>query len=536
MSGRSFGASAGMKAVETFGARLIISALSIATGILIARTLGPGGKGIASGVQTMVALPIAITGGAGAALTYLMTKERRTIGQIFPALTLTFFLTAALCLAGCAAYALLRGWSFAALALALAIPPSIVLSWQQSYYVAIERVRTFNVQSIALAFFTLAGTAAVTVFHGGVQGVLGIWLAALYVFAAIIVIDMIRDGGRLHRRELGLHVRDLLRTGGQSGLNAGLGLLNYRIDSLILIALLGLPIFGIYSIAVSIGEMLFMIARPINTAIGRELGVADKARAAEITAHVVRVGFALCVTCAIPLALFAPALVHLVYGSRFDGAALPLRLLLPGIIAFCSAGTFASFFIFQLGRPVFVTVLNLIMIGAQTIACFILVPRFGLAGAAIASSVTYVVGALTNTWIFCRATGVGAAQRLGSAPQRSSASAADWARNAGKETRRRPAPNGHRGYRGCRRRLFDASPAPTRAVFFAPDRPGAPAGRATRRIIRARGSEKRESIAPRVPRSARGRTLGGRLEGVVVRSHSGCECPRNVQRAGGSAP
>ncbi|MFN2449581.1 MAG: NAD-dependent epimerase/dehydratase family protein [Candidatus Baltobacteraceae bacterium] len=404
MAARSFGAAVGAKAAQTFAARLLVSAFAVLTGIIVARALGPEGKGVYSGVQTLLSIPVAVAGGAGAAITYLMTKQRRTASELLPAIAVTFGLITAFCTAACAIYAGIHGWTLAAIGFAAGLPPSVVIAWQQNYYVAADRLRTFNIQSIAIAFGTLALTAAALAFGRETPGVIAAWLLALYAGAVAIAADVARDAGRLHRRELGARLREFAQFGAQSALNSGLGLLNYRVDSLILIALLGLPVFGVYSVAVSIGELLFMIARPVNAAVGREIGVASEGRAAEITAHVVRAGFAICLLCAVPLAVFAPLLVHAVYGARFDAAATPMRVLLPGIVAFSSAGTFASFFIFQLGRPLLVTAVNIVMIAAQTAACFALVPRFGLAGAALASTVTYVAGALFNTVVFFRAT------------------------------------------------------------------------------------------------------------------------------------
>ncbi|HEY9179273.1 MAG TPA: NAD-dependent epimerase/dehydratase family protein, partial [Candidatus Baltobacteraceae bacterium] len=404
---RAFAVTASLNTLQTLATRVIIAALGVATGLIVARWLGPEGKGVYSGMQTLLALPIAISGGGGAVITYALTKQRRTIGELFPALFAAFAILCALALAGCAAYAAVRGWTLEALVLGLSLPPSIVLSWQPSYYVAEGNVRRLNVQTLAIAIFTfVAISVAVVVLHDGIAGALTAWLAGLYTFAAIVVNDMVRGGARLHVREFAARFRDLANVGSQSALNAALGTLNYRVDSLILIAMLGLPLFGVYSVAVSAGEMLFLISRAANTAIGREVGMGDRKRSAEITASTIRAGFAVCGACALPIAIFAPLLIHALYGSRFDAGALPLRLLLPGIVAFASAGTFAAFFIFQLGRPVFVTAVNALMIATQAIACVALVPRFGLAGAAISSSATYVIGAAVNTLLFVRLTGI----------------------------------------------------------------------------------------------------------------------------------
>jgi O-antigen/teichoic acid export membrane protein len=193
------------------------------------------------------------------------------------------------------------------------------------------------------------------------------------------------------------------------GINVFLGMLNYRIDSLILIGLLGPAAFGVYSIAVAVGELHFMISRSVTTAVTRDIGAQDRAASAAIVARVVRTCTALVGAVALVAFAVGPTLIAVVYGSRFSGAGLPLRLLLPGIVAFATMGTFASFFHYQLGRPAIVAYINVAMIAVQAAGCFVLVPVWGLGGAALASSATYIVGAMLNTCWFCRVTGTRAA-------------------------------------------------------------------------------------------------------------------------------
>ena len=54
----------GAKALQTFIARIAAGAFGILAGIVVARTLGPDGKGVYSGLQLLLALPVALTGGA----------------------------------------------------------------------------------------------------------------------------------------------------------------------------------------------------------------------------------------------------------------------------------------------------------------------------------------------------------------------------------------------------------------------------------------------------------------------------------------
>jgi O-antigen/teichoic acid export membrane protein len=121
---------------------------------------------------------------------------------------------------------------------------------------------------------------------------------------------------------------------------------------------------------------------------------------------VIRVCTAIAAVASIVAFALGPWAIHLIYGARFASGAAPLRILLPGIVAFATAGTFAAFFIVQLGKPQVVTVINIAMIAVQAAACFVLVPRLGMSGAALASTVTYIAGATMNTAWFSRVTGV----------------------------------------------------------------------------------------------------------------------------------
>ena len=399
--------SVGKSAAKMFVARTIASVFAVLTGILVAKFLGPSGKGIYSGAQLLVALPVAVTGGAGAALTYLMTKERRSIGELLAPLGVVFAALLAAAWIAILVWSAFAGWSMVTTALVSVLPASIVLSWQQSYYVATGEFRRFNAQTMMQPALTFAGVGgALLLAHAGASGALAAWVICNYVVAALVVVDTLGRRGETSGASFSENLRDFVRFGAQSATNAALGTLNYRVDSLLLAAMLGFASFGIYSIAVNVGELAFLLTRPIAAAVSRQLGTLERAQAAELTARVVRVTTTLMLPVAALAFVLGPWLITLVYGATFAPAAFPLRVLLPGIVAFATAGTFASFFLFQIGRPSIVTIVNVVMIVAQAIACIVLVPRIGLSGAALASTLTYVIGAAANTLWFCRLTGL----------------------------------------------------------------------------------------------------------------------------------
>jgi O-antigen/teichoic acid export membrane protein len=393
--------------MRTFVARIIANVLAVLTGIIVAKWLGPDGKGIYSGVQILLALPIAVMAGVGASITYLMTKSRYEIGELVPALSVIFTVLSALAWLVVLAWGFVHGWTIAPIAVAVVVPAAIVLSWQQSFYIATGELQRLNLQTIALAALILIAVGmAVVPMSLGTPGAVGAWVLCNYVVAIAVVVDVLRRGGWWHRDDLRARIKRITRFGMQSGLNTSLGVLNYRMDSLILAGMLGFASFGIYSIAVNVGELAFSITRPISTAVARQIGVAEKDRAAQITAQTIRISTAIIAAIGVISFVFGPWLIELVYGPRFAPAAIPLRLLVPGIVAYATAGIFSSYFMFQMGKPSIVTQVNMLMLATQFVGCMLLVPRFGLGGAAIGSSGTYLVGALINTIAFVRATGL----------------------------------------------------------------------------------------------------------------------------------
>lgn len=403
---RGLAATVGGRAVQTMATRVAAALLGVAAGIVIARAFGPSGKGAYSAVQALVGVPAGMAGGAAAAITFNLVRERRSMGYVFPVIAVVFGGIAALVAGGAILYGVLHGWSAVTVTFAAVIPAAVLLSTQDSYFISGGRIGRLNAQTIALQLAVLLGCGAAVLAHAPLAAVLVAYAAATYLCAAFVLGDMLRTAGAWDAHGLRARVRGFLRIAAPSGLNSGLGVLNYRIDSYILLALLGLAPFGMYSIAVNAGEMLLWLSRSIATVMSREIGGTESERSAELTACTIRTSVALTAICGAALVACAPFLIHAVYGGRFAPAAAPLRFLVPGVVAFSSSTAFAAYFIVQLGRPLAVTAINLAMIAVQGTACVLLVPIYGLSGAAWGCSITYAFGAAANTWYFCRCSGV----------------------------------------------------------------------------------------------------------------------------------
>ena len=396
--------SAGRDSVQTLLFNGAAAAVGVVTGIIVAKALGPAGKGEYAGLSLLQNAIASVTGGIGSSITYHLTKERHGLSDVAKPLLVIF---AALCLivpGALALWGLRFGFDPAILVFAATVPAALVLSWQQGILLGIDQVRSLNVQMLGLAVFTLIAVAAAIVARLGVPGAMWAWSICTYG-AALVVIA--RAAAKTHgppqvpfRQVLG----SLTHYGARAALFGVLGFLNYRIDSLVLIAYLGASGFGVYSVAVAAGEILFRVPRAVATATTYRVGSGDFATSASTTAKAIRTSTWVIGACAVPLFILAPWLVHAFYGAKFEAAAPALRMLLPGIIVFASSGLYSPFFALQMGRPMVVVYISLVMIAIQTGTGIWLVPRMGLMGAAIASTATYLTAAVFVTWYFCRVT------------------------------------------------------------------------------------------------------------------------------------
>lgn len=169
---------------------------------------------------------------------------------------------------------------------------------------------------------------------------------------------------------------------------------NYRLDMLLVAYFLNSSDVGLYTAAVSIAELVWYIPDSISYILFPYTSASSSKQANHFTPIVIRNALFLTLIAALVLFLIAPWILSLLFGGSFIGAIMPVRILLPGIIALglwkviCNdmAGRgLPQYKSYSAGLSLFFTVL----------LDFVLIPRFGISGAAIASSLAYTIAAVS---------------------------------------------------------------------------------------------------------------------------------------------
>ncbi|HZW72234.1 MAG TPA: hypothetical protein VFF43_01750, partial [Caldimonas sp.] len=145
------------------------------TGIVVAKVLGPTGKGYFSGLTLLQSGASSIISGFGASITYFLSRHRRTAADLLRPLTVVFVaisLVQPLLL-------VLWGWRFgltpALVVFAATSPATVIVAWQQGIYLGLDRVTSLNSQVFGFTIFLLIAVSAALALHLGLAGALWAW-------------------------------------------------------------------------------------------------------------------------------------------------------------------------------------------------------------------------------------------------------------------------------------------------------------------------------------------------------------------------
>jgi O-antigen/teichoic acid export membrane protein len=196
------------------------------------------------------------------------------------------------------------------------------------------------------------------------------------------------DPGWILRPRLGVIAR-LARWGSQGEVGNVLQLANYRLDQFILRDFTGLTAVGIYAVGVSMGEGVFILANAVALVLLPKMTSTHPEDAAWMAPVATRNTMLIAGGGALALAAVAPLLVPAVFGDAFRDSVQALWLLLPGTVALAGSKVLTSY-IFSQGRPLVNTGITVVSLVVTIVADLALIPRYGVNGAATASSLAYV--------------------------------------------------------------------------------------------------------------------------------------------------
>jgi O-antigen/teichoic acid export membrane protein len=289
--------------------------------------------------------------------------------------------------------------------LALAAPLLLIAPSLAGWWLGQGRMAPMARASLAPPCITLALLLALWAARlGSVPLVLASWLAAKVV-VGLALVWLFWRAARLTRPDFSALVAEapFIATIGMTNL---ISLLNYRVGLFVVERMLGLSATGVYSIAVVVAELLWFVSGSLTQAVYGRIGTPDAARAAATTVRVVQLGVAALLVTAPLLWLLAAWVLPRALGAAYADSLLPLAVLLPGALLFGGASALSAYFTNHAGRPQVPAQVAALSLVLNAVLSLLLVPRWGMAGAAAAASLAYAASVAVLAWLFARHAGL----------------------------------------------------------------------------------------------------------------------------------
>jgi O-antigen/teichoic acid export membrane protein len=374
------------------------AALAFAVAVLVARALGPEGRGVYALFLLTASLTQAVLSlGLGVSAVYHLSKGALPLARVVANtqhVTLASAVVSALLVL--AAWPLLGErltdegvpyWLFiAAVPLFLDYTALTMVLQGVSRFLAMNAV--IIAQPLVLLALLAAGIAAGDV---GTTEALAYWCAATAAGVVLALALLGRDALspallRVDTASLGEQVR----FGVQGQIGNLVQLLNYRLDQYIVLLFVSTAGVGIYAVSATVSQSVWFGANAVAAVLMPRLTASDAEDAARTTPLVCRNTLLVSALAALALGVASPWLVPALFGSDFEDAVEPLLWLLPGTVALAGSKVLASY-IFSRGLPLTNSLITVGALGVTLVADFALIPAFGVPGAAIASSLAYGV-------------------------------------------------------------------------------------------------------------------------------------------------
>ena len=392
---------------SNFITQIITSALAFVVSVIVSRVLGPEGKGIVA-YFLLFFTTIGQYGHLGItyATPYFSKKteynEKEVFNNNFSYILFMCLIISLILLVGRSLEIIFTDYSYPMIILGVCtLTFTMIAEFLSTFYIANERiieVNRVNLTSNLLKLFTI----------------LVLWLTSnlnLYTYLIVITLPLILNTIFLIRNlKINFKIiinKVLLSKEFKFGITIYLSTLfifmNYKIDQVFIKFMLGKEQLGIYTVAVSLAELLFLIPGSVAGAIlGRLYNMEDNNpnERKKLTSGTIKVTFYITFILML-IGIACTVLIPIVYGEDYSGAILPTIILFLGIL-FASIGKISASYFQSSGEPKIHLYITFIVFLINIVMNWIMIPLVGISGAAIASTISYTAYGILYVVVFIK--------------------------------------------------------------------------------------------------------------------------------------
>jgi O-antigen/teichoic acid export membrane protein len=399
--------------LTTLTARIALLALALISSVLLARLLGPEGRGLFALVLLLPgwARSVGLLGFEQANAVYAGLQPEKRRALVWQSAAIAGVVGGIVAVAGMGFFALeapgsqvlVHGPLWLYLLPLSVVPAALATEYWGAILRGMNRILLLNVVEVGTR---VASLVLIVIFVAWLRfDVAGaVWADTLITLGTVLLMGiLLKSLGAWGKPSFDL---PLWRRTARFAIPAHGGTiaayLNYRIDEFIVAALLPPEQLGFYVIAVGLVERLWILPGSVATALLPHLANTpdrDPALPALISRHVmIWTGLA----CLVIFAL-ADVVVKFLYSSAYAPTVAPLRWLLPGIFTLSIGKVLVAELLAQ-EKPRYTVWASSIAALVNIAGNLVLIPRMGISGAALASSISYSLLSLILIYYYLRET------------------------------------------------------------------------------------------------------------------------------------
>jgi O-antigen/teichoic acid export membrane protein len=389
-------------------ANQILRLLFIAgSNIIIARYLGPSGKGVLTLLMSFVMIVIMIgMVGVDEANVYFISSKRSSHRKVFGNAVYQTAFMSAICIL---LFLLVKTWLLSSplkgitvqyfYTILVLIPFAFMNQHVRTILLGQRAIYQFNIFVILQVLLLFLMQIIFIPIYGLFGGVISIIIGTvvLTVLGMVFMFGYGRPGTTIDLK--------LLKKSYSFGVRSQLGIvfsyLNRRLDIFIVNYFLNPYQVGLYAIAVAVAELPWHLPAAAATVLFPWIADKKKEDAAKFTSYVLRNILFITTILVLILALLGKFVIVTLFGTAFEESVLLMYALLPGVLALGVTRILGSHFQGS-GRPELGTLMVAFSFIETIVLDIILIPPMGALGAAIASSVAYITSALVGLFIFTK--------------------------------------------------------------------------------------------------------------------------------------
>lgn len=404
----------GKFSLSSLAVTAILFILRMVKNIVFTRLLGPSGRGMYGLLTTIPGLIISFGNlGFGLGCVYLLSKKKCELYKVLGNAFLYLLIQGAiLALVGAvllsfkgilkADYHIIESFSLPVL---VAIPFLLAQHTGGTLLMGIKDIDFYNILRILFSAFPILFLVLLwLITKDALFSAMAAWTGAIAIVAVISFVQLYKKAGK----RVGIsipYVKEAFSFGLRGNISMFANEVVRRIDILFIAYFLGAAQVGYYAVSVSVAEILLALPDAIALPFLPIRMSMDSSEAASFSPFVIKYVFLIMVFVCGITALAGKAIIFILYGKDFFPALMPMLCLLPGILAL-SLYQFLKADIYSINRPGFISIVSLITMTSNLVLNYLMIPSYGINGAAISSSVSYAASTLILFVFFLRKTGL----------------------------------------------------------------------------------------------------------------------------------